>query len=477
MRTLDGVEREFDESMALVCDAEGPSGLAGIMGGQISEVSDKTTRVLMEAATWVGSNILKSSNKLQLRTEASGRFEKQLHPELGMAAQRLAARLMVDLCGARLVPGTIDAYPEPKQPQSVKLRLARVTKLIGVEVPEDEARGILERLGFGVSEAAPGEWDVAVPYWREDDVYREADVIEEIARFRLDEVPFTLPVRSTTSGALAGELTVRRLVEDVLVGVGFDEAYTWSLTADDPDPEALRIPLPLSSDMAVLRTTLLPSLAATARRNADHGAEDVALFEIARVYLPAGETLPDEHWRVAGVIAGGYARAKVAIDVLYAALKVVQRLERAEHELLHPGKTARLPEGWVGELRPGLLAGRWGAFELDLALLARAMPDRIRYEDVITFPAVRQDLAFAVPEEVTAAELAAVMREAAGPELRQVRPFDEYRSPELGAGRKSLAFAVAFQSPERTLTDEDAARLRTRIVEAVSARFGGELRA
>jgi phenylalanyl-tRNA synthetase beta chain len=308
-------------------------------------------------------------------------------------------------------------------------------------------------------------------------VTREADVIEEIARFRLDEVPFTLPVRSTTSGALAGELTVRRLVEDVLVGVGFDEAYTWSLTADDPDPEALRIPLPLSSDMAVLRTTLLPSLAATARRNADHGAEDVALFEIARVYLPAGETLPDEHWRVAGVIAGGYARAKVAIDVLYAALKVVQRLERAEHELLHPGKTARLPEGWVGELRPGLLAGRWGAFELDLALLARAMPDRIRYEDVITFPAVRQDLAFAVPEEVTAAELAAVMREAAGPELRQVRPFDEYRSPELGAGRKSLAFAVAFQSPERTLTDEDAARLRTRIVEAVSARFGGELRA
>ncbi|MEA2493419.1 MAG: phenylalanyl-tRNA synthetase beta chain, partial [Thermoleophilaceae bacterium] len=194
MRTLDGMEREFDQSMALVCDAEGPSGIAGIMGGEISEVSEKTTRVLMEAATWVGPNILESSKTLQLRTEASGRFEKQLHPELGMAAQRLAARLMVELCGARLVPGTIDQYPQPLPAQSVRLRLARVTKLVGVEVPEDQARGILERLGFAVTDAAPGEWDVAIPYWREFDVYREADLIEEIARiFGLDKVPTTMP--------------------------------------------------------------------------------------------------------------------------------------------------------------------------------------------------------------------------------------------------------------------------------------------
>src|SRR3954469_14090663 len=156
MTTLDGVQRSFDTEMALVCDAEGPSGIAGVMGGQVSEVSEKTTRVLMEAATWVGPNIMRTSRRLALRTEASARFEKQLHPELGMAAQRLAAKLMVELTGARLVPGTIDEYPSPSEPKTVQLRLARVTKLIGVEVPPDEARGILERLGFEI-EAETGE--------------------------------------------------------------------------------------------------------------------------------------------------------------------------------------------------------------------------------------------------------------------------------------------------------------------------------
>src|SRR3954462_339119 len=234
-RTLDSVEREVDPSMALVCDADGPAGgIGGVMGGEHSEVSGKTTRVLMEAATWVGSNILESSKKLQLRTEASARFEKQLHPELGMAGPRLAARLMGDLCGARLVPGTIDVYPEPKQPQAVPLGLARVTKLIGVEVPEDEARGILERLGFGVSEKRAGEWDVAVPYWREVDVYREADLIEEIARvFGLDKVPTTMPARGDAVGRLTTEQRHVRRVEDELRDHGLIEVIAWSMTSPE----------------------------------------------------------------------------------------------------------------------------------------------------------------------------------------------------------------------------------------------------
>src|SRR3954469_16053673 len=148
MRTLDGVEREFDEEIALVCDAEGPSGIGGVMGGEISEVADSTTRVLMEAATWVGPNIMRSSRLLGLRTEASARFEKQLHPEVAMAGQRLAARLMVELCGARLVPGTIDAYPRPGEPRRVSLRLGRMEKLLGEPIATDEVGGILGRLGF-----------------------------------------------------------------------------------------------------------------------------------------------------------------------------------------------------------------------------------------------------------------------------------------------------------------------------------------
>jgi phenylalanyl-tRNA synthetase beta chain len=354
----------------------------------------------------------------------------------------------------------------------VQLRPERASALFGLEIPPQEQREILEPLGFEVSET----FSVTVPTWRARDVTREADVIEEIARFRLDAVPFTLPVRSTTSGALAGELASRRLVEDVLVGLGFDEAYTWSLTADDPDPDALRIPLPLSTDMAVLRTTLLPSLAATARRNAEHGAEDVALFEIARVYLPDGD-LPDEHLLVAGLSQGGFARAKGVAEILYKALKAEPAFQRAEDPLLHPGKAARTEAGTFGELRPGTLEGTWNAFELDLAELTKASHEPVTYEDVITYPAVHQDLAFAVPGGVTAGDLVAAAREAAGPELREMRAFDLYRGGQVGEGRKSVAFAVSFQSAERTLSDEDAAALREKIVEALSQRFGAELRA
>jgi phenylalanyl-tRNA synthetase beta chain len=207
------------------------------------------------------------------------------------------------------------------------------------------------------------------------------------------------------------------------------------------------------------------------------GNEEIALFEQARVYLPGGEELPDEHWRVAGIAEGGYARAKGAVEALYGALKVEPSLERAQLDFLHPGKAARLPAGWVGELHPSLLEGEWGVFELDLDTLFAEIPERIEYEDVITYPAVRQDLAFVVDEDVLAGDLVAAAREAAGPELRSVRIFDVYRGEPIPAGRKSVALHVAFQSPERTLSDEDARTLRERIVAALAERFGAELRA
>jgi phenylalanyl-tRNA synthetase beta chain len=274
-------------------------------------------------------------------------------------------------------------------------------------------------------------------------------------------------------GRLSKEQRLRRTLEDVLVGAGFSEAYTPSLVAEDMRDDALRLPIPLTAEAAVLRTMLVPSLAEAAERNREFGNDDVALFEIARVYLPSGEQLPEERWRLGAVVEGGYAPAKTAVDLIYAALKIEERIERGRVEGCHPGRTAILPEGWIGQL----VRGGWGAFELDLAALAAAMPEHVEYRNVIGFPAVRQDLAFIVPEAVTARELAEAMRTAAGSELREVEVFDEYRSPELGEGRKSVAFAVAFQSPLRTLTDEDAAGLRARIVEALKARFGAELRA
>src|SRR5215207_6054064 len=213
MATLDGVERSFTDEMALVCDADGPSGIAGVMGGLISEVSDKTTRVLMEAATWVGPNIMRTSKVLGLRTEASARFEKQLHPEQAIAAQRLTARLMVELCGARMVPGTIDAYPRPAEPRVVPLRAERMERLLGEQIADETASGILERLGFeraqdgeggGEARGAKGASSATawrVPPWRDSDVQREADLIEEVARIHgLDKLPTTLPARKDAIG-------------------------------------------------------------------------------------------------------------------------------------------------------------------------------------------------------------------------------------------------------------------------------------
>jgi len=278
-------------------------------------------------------------------------------------------------------------------------------------------------------------------------------------------------------GRLAKEQRLRRLVEDVLVGCGFSEAYTLSLAAADPHPHAIRLPNPLTSEHAVLRTTLLEGLVAAARHNVSMGNEGIALFEIARVYLPSGDKLPEERWHVAGIAEGGYFRAKGAVEALHRALKVEPRFERTAEPHLHPGKAARLPAGWLGELHPSLLEGEWGAFELDLATLFPEIPERVEYEDVITYPAVRQDLAFVVDEDVLAGELVAAAREAAGPELRAVRVFDVYRGDPIPAGRKSVALHVSFQSPERTLSDDDARGLRESIVAALAERFGAELRA
>jgi phenylalanyl-tRNA synthetase beta chain len=312
-----------------------------------------------------------------------------------------------------------------------------------------------------------------VPTWRARDVAREVDLIEEIGRMKLDEVAFTLPARREMFGRLSPEQRHRRLVEDVLVGLGFYEVYTPSMVGEDPDPKAFRIPHPQSLDQAVLRTTLLPSLIEVARHNVDVGNEGLALFEIAHVYLPNGD-LPTERLHVAGIVQGPFGRAKGAVEAILDAGRVSGTYERGEHQLMHPGKTATTPYGVVGELRPGILDSVWSAFELDLGALDRR--EDWTYEDVITYPPVKQDLAFAVPEEVLAGDLAEAARQAV-PELREMTPFDVYRGEQVGPGRKSIAFRVAFQSPEGTLTDDEAAPLRERIVEALKAKFGAELRA
>jgi phenylalanyl-tRNA synthetase beta chain len=471
--TLDGNPRKLDPQDLVIADAEGAIAFAGIMGGEDTEVREGTANILLEAANFEPIGILRSSERHALRTEGSNRWEKGVDPHLAPQAAALATELILELTGAQWA-GHVDAKAELPEPPVVSLRTDRVNRVVGLEISPDDQRRALERLGFDVS----SDWKVTVPTWRAVDVTREIDLVEEVARVHgLELIPFTLPTRSAMFGTLAPDQRLRRLVEDVLVGAGFSEAYTLSLAASDPDVKALRLPDPLTSEHAVLRTTLLDGLVAAARHNVNMGNEAIRLFEIARVYLPSGEELPEERRRVAGIAEGGFSVARGAVETLFAALKVEPGFERTTEPFLHPGKAARVQGGWAGELHPSTLEGEWGAFELDLETLLELLPERIVYEDVINFPALRQDLAFVVDEDTSAGDLVAAAREAAGAELRDMHVFDVYRGEGIPEGRKSIAFHAEFRSPDRTLSDEDARGLREKIVAALGTQFAAELRA
>ncbi len=471
IRTLDGVERRLEESDLVIADAERAVALAGIMGGEETEIGESTRDVLLEAANFEPTGLFRTSERLRLRTEGSNRWEKGVDPHLAEQAAKLATQLIVETAGAQWV-GHVDVQGDLPERPVIRYRPERADELIGLSTPVGEQTGWLERLGFEVRDG-----EVLAPTWRARDVTREVDVVEEVARYVLDDVPFTLPARREMFGALTPLQRLVRRVQDILVGLGLTETYTPSLRPNDRDPDAWRLPEPISAELAVLRTSLLPSLVDAVRRNVELGAGEIALFEVARVYLPSGE-LPQERLHVAGIVEGGWSRAKGTVETLCAALKAEAAFERTDEELFHPGKAASLgAAGIVGELHPAVIDGVWGAFELDLGELQSAADDEVRFTDVITYPAVHQDLAFTVPEEVAAGELVSAAHEAAGPELREMRPFDVYRGDQVSEGSKSVAFSVLFQSSERTLSDEDAAGLRKKIVDALAKRFGAELRA
>jgi phenylalanyl-tRNA synthetase beta chain len=470
LRTLDGVERLLDPADLLIADADRAVALAGIMGGEETEIADSTTEVLLEAANFEPTGIFRTSERLRLRTEGSNRWEKGVDPHLAGQAATLATQLLVETAEARWVGHSDVQGAMPDRPV-IRYRPECADEVIGISTSPADQVALLTGLGFD----RQGD-DVIAPTWRARDVVREIDVVEEIARLRMDEVPFTLPERRAMFGALTHVQRLQRRVEDILAGLGLVEMYTPSLRDADADPGAWRLPEPISVELAVLRTRVLPSLIDAVRRNLEiGGAVRIALFEIAHVYLPSND-LPDERTHVAGIVEGGWPRVKGVVDALYAALNAEPQFTRTEDELLHPGKAASFGAGVVGELYPGLIDGVWGAFEFDLARLAEEAPDEVKFEDVISYPPVREDLAFSVSEEVTAGELVDAAREAVGSELREMRPFDVFRGEQVGPGRKSIAFSVVFQSAERTLTDDDAGELRARIVDAFARRYGAELR-
>ncbi len=283
LRTLDGTERRLDGDDLVIADGRRAVALAGIMGGEETEVRDATTEVLLEAANFEPVGLLRTSERLKLRTEGSNRWEKGVDPHLAPQAAALATELLVEICGASWT-GHADIHGDLPERRSIRLRADRADALIGLQTPPEEQRAILERFGFETEDDR-----VTVPTWRARDVTREVDLVEEIARVRLDEVPFTLPRRSEMFGSLTPVQKLRRRIEDVLVGLGLAEIYTPSLVPTVAEPGGLTLPDPVGNQ-ATLRTTLLHGLVETARRNAAVGNEGLAFFEIARVYLPRART-------------------------------------------------------------------------------------------------------------------------------------------------------------------------------------------
>ena len=527
MTTLDGVERTFDEDAVLVCDENGPSGIAGIMGGEVSEVSETTTRVLLEVATWNGVNILRTSRKLGLRTDASNRFEKQRHPELALWAQRVASQLMVDLCGAKLVPGTIDEAADVPPAHELLLRHDRVDRLLGMEIEPGECEEYLERLGFEVKREVT-EISATVPFHRHYDVTREVDLIEEVGRIHgyADNLGATLPNTSGQAGRLTRDQRLRRRAEDALRDLGFDAVVDLSLTdpgmpgrlripEDDPRAQPITVSNPLSAEHSAERTTLIGSLLDAARFNRAHGAERIELYESGRVYLREG-SLPEEGvlagkfvgrrpavafepWRIAAIASGAlrpggwrgetveadFYSVKGVLEALATQIEVAVDVRPREEPFLQPGRSGRVfigeeDIGWIGEIHP-LVCREWdlesaAGFEVDLApLIAASRYGAESYEDVISYPAVHQDVAVVVDESVPAAEVRAAVLEGGGELLRSAEVFDLYRGEQVGEGKKSLALRLSFRAADRTLTDEEVAERRSAI-EAAVAEIGGSLR-
>ena len=527
MTTLDGAERSFDSESVLVCDRDGPSGIAGIMGGQASEVSTSTRSVLLEVACWDGVNILRTSRRLGLRSEASNRFEKQLHPELTIRAQRVASKLIVELCGARMAPGTIDEAGDVPPARRVRLRASRTEALLGMPVEREACATYLERLGFGV--AGDAEDLVAeVPFDRHYDVSREVDLVEEVGRIHgYDEhLPATLPQARGQGGRLTREQGLRRRAEDVLRDLGFDAVVSLSLVdpdlprrmrfaPDDPRHKPIRVSNPLSIEHSELRTTLLGSLLDAARYNLARGAERVALCESGRAYLASGSS------EAGGVVGGEFVgrrgppafepqciaalavgplvasswddparpadffTLKGVLEALGSQLGTTVDVLPREMPFLHPGRSAAvelggLEAGWLGEVHP-LVCREWDldaavGFQIQLAeLIGGSSLGLERYEDVTTFPALHQDLAIVVDQAVPAARVRQAVLDGGGELLQSAEVFDVYRGQQVGEGRKSLALRLEFRVADRTLTDADVAESRLAI-EAALAEIGGVLR-
>ncbi|NTW29492.1 MAG: phenylalanine--tRNA ligase subunit beta [Coriobacteriia bacterium] len=518
LKTLDGVERRLTADSLLITDPSGPIALAGVMGGEATEVNAGTVDVLLESASFAPASISRTSRQLGLVSEASMRFERGVDRAGCIEALDRAAALMAEYAGGTVAPGVVDEYPLPAVPRRISLRMSQVNGILGAEIAAQEAAAILGRLGCVV--AAPEEaledavtLVVDVPTFRPD-LEREIDLIEEILRvFGMDRIEATLPAGRGRIGALTREQSWRERVGATLRASGLNETMTYTF-ADPADPARMRETLaedevqvelhnPMSAEQSVLRRSLLPGLLRAVSYNQRRGVEDVHLYETGTVFHTSlGRKRPKEHGVVAGVLAGAWHRpawnepavgleffdGKGVIEALLRELGLARvEMRAAEVPHLQPGRSAEVVMageivGWLGEVHPLVLdsfdtQGPVTAFELNLAALLRSAQDVKPFSEVPRYPGVDLDVAIVVPEDVTARKIEKSIVSAGGKLLYSARLFDVYRGPGVEPGKKSLAFELVYRAQDRTLTAEEVAANHERLVRKVCSAVGGELRA
>lgn len=500
--TLDDVTRTLDSTMMVITDGKAPIAIAGVMGGESTEVDAATTSIVLESAYFDPASVRKTSRTLGLRSDSSARFEKGVDPERVMLALDRAAEMIVELSNGTISREVVAGGKESNA-RMIDVSIDYINRRLGMTLERETIVHILERLGLNVE--GEDTLTVHIPS-RRPDLELPADITEEVARlYGYDSLPSTLPA-SQEKGYLPVMNVLRRNVRRLLQGVGLSQAITYSLTSEanasrfnGNGQETVQLAMPMSEERSVLRTSLIPGLLEAARYNTARQQGNVAIYETGRVYVEAGETLPHETERVAGVLTGlwmdhrsqgtripvDYFVAKGVVDTLAQALRLEVAYEAATIEDMHPGRTARVLMngeiiGYVGQVHPTTSKDVYGmkevyAFELDLSVLNQS--STLLYKDVPRYPSISRDLALVLKRDIPAGQVEATIKNAAGPLLIELSLFDVYTGDNVGENEKSIAFSLKYQDPTRTLQDEEVTASYEKIVEAVKAKHGAEVRA
>ena len=499
--TLDGVERELDDTVLLIKDGKKAVGIAGIMGGENSKINEGLNTVLLEAACFDGTNIRLSSKKIGLRTDASGKFEKGLHPETALLAMNRACTLIEEIGAGEVVGGVVDVYPVKEGDREVEFDLDACNRLLGTNISLDEAREYFDRLGIKINDDVKS---VVVPYFRQD-LLRNADLAEELARFfGYDKIPTTLPSGESTAGGETFSMEIEGKARELAEQFGFCEGMTFSfespkvfdrllLPLDAKEREAIEIKNPLGEDYSIMRTQIINGMLTSLGTNSARRNKNVRLYEISNIYLAKKLPLEDYPEEKKQFCLGMYGEGDFFVlkgvieEFLYKVgmKKLPSYNADAGKTFLHPGRQAQIiyedtVVGYFGEVHPLVqeaygIAERTYVANIDLSVICKKANFTVKYEGIAKFPSVVRDISLVMDKSLTAGEIEKIIRSESGAILESLELFDIYEGERIGADKKSMAYSITFRNKEKTLEESEISAVMDKILKGLQT-IGAVLR-